>query len=146
MSENIVMDIQFIINEFDEDYLVATLKLFLEETYPDNLNKMEDGYSTRDLKKIKIAAHTVKSSSGYLACNYFSKQCEKMEAYAKNGSWEDVDNFWKEFRTNYELLFLYAKKINDEYSKKREDENNLSNLLDEEMNKAENELESNFLF
>ena len=144
MSENIVLDIQFIIDEFDENYLVSTLKLFLEETYPDNLNKMEDGYTNRDIKKIKVAAHTVKSSSGYLACKYFSKQCEKMEAFAKNGNWEEVDNFWKEFRTNYELLYNYAKKVFDEYSKKREDEY----IREEELKKAEIEsdkLESKFM-
>ena len=131
MSENVTINCEKIIDDFDEDYLVSTLKLFLEETYVDNLNKMEEGYLNKDKSKIKVAAHTVKSCSGYLECPYFSKQCEKMEEMAKNGTWDDVEAFWKEFRNNYGVLYDKAKKAYDDFSKKREDENNLNSIMEE---------------
>jgi HPt (histidine-containing phosphotransfer) domain-containing protein len=131
MSELITINTEKIIDDFDEDYLISTIKLFLEETYVDNLNKMEEGYKNKDKSKIKVAAHTVKSSSGYLGCPYFSKQCEKMEEIAKNGTWDDVEGFWKEYRTNYELLHNCAKKVYDEFTKKREDDNAYDNIMED---------------
>jgi len=48
MSELITINTEKIIDDFDEDYLISTIKLFLEETYVDNLNKMEEGYKNKD--------------------------------------------------------------------------------------------------
>lgn len=117
--DQIKIDGKKMIDEFDEDYFISTLKLFIDETYVVNLNTLEEGYRIKDKSKIKIAAHTVKSSSGYLYCDYFANQCMRMEAIAKEGTWEDIEAFWVEFRTNFELLYNEAKRLYEEELERR---------------------------
>jgi valyl-tRNA synthetase len=68
---------------------------------------------------MKIAVHTLKSTSRYLCCEYFALKCQDIEDIIKN-AWEQIDKVYDEYIQCYEWFYEDAKQIYETRFKEKE--------------------------
>ena len=67
------------------DLTARVLGLFRDET-PSSLQAVEAGITSGDLEAVRIAAHTLKSSSAYVGARELSETCAQIERAARDGN------------------------------------------------------------
>ena len=70
------------------DLAARVLGLFRAET-PASLAAMEAGVDDSDLEAVRIAAHTLKSSSAYVGARELSDTCAQIERAAREGNFPE---------------------------------------------------------
>ena len=71
------------------DILGKIVGMYLDKT-PSLISDIETGIASNDAAKVKMAAHTLKSSSAYLGATTLADLCNKMEAKAANDDLADA--------------------------------------------------------
>ena len=71
------------------DILGKIINMYLEKT-PSLISDIEDGIAANDAAKVKMAAHTLKSSSAYLGATTLADLCNKLEYKAANDDLVDA--------------------------------------------------------
>ena len=67
------------------DLVARVVDLFHDET-PRLLQSIHDGLDASDLESVRVAAHTLKSSSAYVGAREFSESCSRIERSARDGN------------------------------------------------------------
>ena len=70
------------------DLTARVLGLFRAES-PSSITAMEDGVAENDLEAVRIAAHTLKSSSAYVGARELSDICAQIERAAREGNFPE---------------------------------------------------------
>lgn len=71
------------------DILGKIVNMYLDKT-PQLIADIEEGLNTHDAARVKMAAHSLKSSSAYLGGTTLADQCNKLEAKAANDDLADA--------------------------------------------------------
>ena len=128
------LDIALAIEEFEEETVDKNLRLLIMDHYQYFRNEIQHAKKVKDTTKMKIAVHTLKSTSRYLCCEYFALKCQDIEDMIKN-AWEQIDKVYDEFIQCYEWFYEDAKeKYETKFKEKEKNET-------EEMPKAEEKIE-----
>jgi len=72
------------------DILARIVNMYLEKT-PELIGSIREGVVANDAEKVKIAAHTLKSSSAYVGAAQLAEVCSRLESKASNEELADVD-------------------------------------------------------
>ena len=93
------------------DILGKIVNMYLDKT-PELIADIEGGIAANDAARVKMAAHTLKSSSAYLGATTLADQCNKLETKAANDdladSNENVDNINTGFKALCEQIKKFA--------------------------------------
>lgn len=99
------------IRELDEDGGDALLSEILAAYYascPDLLAQLEDGLTSSSVDKVRMAAHTLKSSSANLGALLLSELCRQAEHAAREGDLTRVQALapaiWQAYQQTCEAL------------------------------------------
>ena len=76
------------------DILARLVNIYLDKT-PVLIADIEAGVSANDAERVKLAAHTLKSSSAYLGATSLADQCNKLEEKAANDDLSTAGNHLK---------------------------------------------------
>ena len=66
------------------DILARIVNMYVEKS-PELISAIEEGVAANDCDKVKMAAHTLKSSSAYVGASALAEVCSKIESKAVNG-------------------------------------------------------------
>jgi hypothetical protein len=102
------LDIALAIDEFEEENVDKNLRLLIMDYYMYFKTEIEHAKKVKDTTKMKIAVHTLKSTSRYLCCEYFALKCQDIEDIIKN-AWDQMDKNYEEFIQCYEWFYEDAK-------------------------------------
>jgi len=72
------------------DILARIVNMYLQKT-PELIGNIREGVASNDAEKVKIAAHTLKSSSAYVGAAQLAEVCSRLESKASNEELTDVD-------------------------------------------------------
>lgn len=93
------------------DILGKIINMYLDKT-PELIADIEGGIAANDAARVKMAAHTLKSSSAYLGATTLADQCNRLETKAANedlsDSSENVDNINTGFQELCEKIKKFA--------------------------------------
>ena len=91
------------------DILGKIVGMYLEKT-PSLIEDIETGIAANDAAKVKMAAHTLKSSSAYLGATTLADLCNKLESKAANDDLADanVETISQGFEAVSEKIKQYA--------------------------------------
>jgi hypothetical protein len=103
-KEQCKLDIALAIEEFEEENVDKNLRLLIMDHYQYFRNEIQHAKKVKDTTKMKIAVHTLKSTSRYLCCEYFALKCQNIEDIIKNAS-EQIDKVYDEFIQCYEWFY-----------------------------------------
>ena len=81
IDENALRAIEALQRPGKPDLLVRIVGLFKTET-PKTLSSMIEGIDTMDMEVVRVAAHTLKSSSAYIGALELSERCKELERAA----------------------------------------------------------------
>ena len=87
----------------DEEFEQDILDTFLE-TAPDLLEALQSAIAASDAAALRHASHTLKGSSRSIGGQPFSKICEAIEAFAKQGDVDSALPIVPELFASYERL------------------------------------------
>lgn len=107
-KEKCKLDIALAIEEFEEESVDKNLRLLIMDHYQYFRNEIQHAKKVKDTTKMKIAVHTLKSTSRYLCCEYFALKCQDIEDMVKN-TWEQIDKVYEEFMQCYDWFYEDAK-------------------------------------
>lgn len=92
------------------DILAKIVNMYLDKT-PELIADIEQGIAANDAARVKMAAHTLKSSSAYLGGTTLSAQCNKLEAKAANEDLADSATDVSLISTGFDELCVQIKKF-----------------------------------
>jgi HPt (histidine-containing phosphotransfer) domain-containing protein len=81
IDENALKMIEALQRPGKPDLLARIVGLFKTET-PKTLSSMVDGIDSMDMEEVRVAAHTLKSSSAYIGALELSERCKALERAA----------------------------------------------------------------
>jgi HPt (histidine-containing phosphotransfer) domain-containing protein len=113
------LDIELAIEEFELENVDKSLRLLIMDHYQYFRNEIQHAKKVKDTTKMKIAVHTLKSTSRYLCCEYFALKCQDIEDIIKN-AWEQIDKVYDEYIQCYEWFYEDAKQIYETRFKEKE--------------------------
>jgi hypothetical protein len=102
------LDIALAIEEFEEEAVDKNLRLLIMDYYQYFRNEIQHAKKVKDTTKMKIAVHTLKSTSRYLCCEYFALKCQDIEDMVKK-TWEQIDKVYEEFMQCYDWFYEDAR-------------------------------------
>jgi len=85
------------------DILSRLVNIYLDKT-PVLIADIEAGVSANDADRVKLAAHTLKSSSAYLGATSLADQCNKLEQIAANNDLSTAGNYLKTISDGFEAV------------------------------------------
>ncbi len=85
------------------DILARLVNLYLDNT-PVLIADIRDGVSANDADRVKMAAHTLKSSSAYLGATSLADQCDKLEQKAANNDLSKAGSYIETITTGFEAV------------------------------------------
>jgi hypothetical protein len=103
-KEQCKLDIALAIEEFEEEAVDKNLRLLIMDHYQYFRNEIQHAKKVKDTTKMKIAVHTLKSTSRYLCCEYFALKCQDIEDMVKT-TWEKIDKVYEEFMQCYDWFY-----------------------------------------
>ncbi len=92
------------------DILARIVNMYLEKT-PELITDIEQGVAANDAARVKMAAHTLKSSSAYLGATTLAAQCNTLEAKAANEDLSDSSTDVSIISSGFDELCLQIKKF-----------------------------------
>ncbi|MCD4672068.1 MAG: response regulator [Anaerolineaceae bacterium] len=108
---------QQLITQFIEEFgdngleiLQELIELFLEEA-PKDMQKMRQALDAQDIEKLRIAAHTLKGSSGHLGARKLSRVCKDLGMAARQGDLSSAPELCQQVEDDYEQLEIALKEI-----------------------------------
>ena len=84
--------------------------MYLDKT-PELIADIEGGIAENDAARVKMAAHTLKSSSAYLGATTLADQCNKLETKAANDDLADSNENVENINTGFKALSEQIKKF-----------------------------------
>jgi HPt (histidine-containing phosphotransfer) domain-containing protein len=107
---------------FSDEVVDKTLTLFVQEYYQHFKEELESARRNKDITKIKISVHTLKSTSRYLCCEYFALKCQKIEDLVKV-CLDEIEKQFDEYLQCFSWLYDDAKNQYDiRFKEKKEKE------------------------
>jgi hypothetical protein len=111
-------DCHFNLEEADENFsetvVDKNLTLFVTDYYQYFKQELETARKNKDITKIKISVHTLKSTSRYLCCEYFAEKSQKIEDV--NGkALSEIEKVYDEYLKCFDYLYEDAK---DQFEKR----------------------------
>jgi len=76
----------------DSDSLLRSIITLYLDSSTEQMREIRSGAEARDAETLRRAAHTLKSPSGYLGAMTLLEMCREMEALAKTGALDGVDD------------------------------------------------------
>lgn len=89
--------------ELLEDEFPSFLDMFFSENQ-DALDKIKNGIESQDAPAIRAAAHTLKSSSGYIGAIKLAKLAQDIETHASTGSTKNLSVMFTESQDIFDTL------------------------------------------
>lgn len=93
------------------DILARIVNMYIEKS-PELITAIEEGVAANDCDKVKMAAHTLKSSSAYVGASTLAEVCNQVEAKAANDELnsvgDDIQNITSGFTSVVEQIKQYA--------------------------------------
>ncbi len=93
------------------DILARIVKMYMDKS-PELITAIEEGIAANDCDRVKMAAHTLKSSSAYVGASGLSEVCSRVEAKAANdelgNAAEDVQKISIGFHSVVDQIKQYA--------------------------------------
>ena len=85
------------------DILARLVTVYLEKT-PALIADIRAGLSTDDAERVKMAAHTLKSSSAYLGATTLADQCNKLEQKAAGNDLSSAGKYVEAIATGFQAV------------------------------------------
>lgn len=85
------------------DILARIINMYLEKS-PTLIADIKEGIAANDTDRVKLAAHTLRSSSAYLGASKLADQCTKLERKAANNQLSRVGSHVKSITDGYEAV------------------------------------------
>lgn len=85
------------------DIVARLVTVYLDKS-PTLIADIQAGVSANDADKVKMAAHTLKSSSAYLGASTLADQCNKLEQKAATNDLSDAGKHVKAIATGYQVV------------------------------------------
>jgi HPt (histidine-containing phosphotransfer) domain-containing protein len=114
------LDIALAIDEFEEENVDKNLRLLVQDYYQYYRTEIEHAKKVKDTTKMKLAVHTLKSTSRYLCCEYFALKCQNIEDIVKH-TWDQIDKIYEEFIQCYEWFYEDAREKYETMQKEKEE-------------------------
>jgi len=92
------------------DILGKIINMYLDKT-PELIADIEGGIAANDATRVKMAAHTLKSSSAYLGATTLAEQCNRLEAKAANEDLSDSSENVENINSGFQQLCEQIKKF-----------------------------------
>lgn len=92
------------------DILAKIVNMYLDKT-PELIADIEQGIAANDAARVKMAAHTLKSSSAYLGGTTLAAQCNKLESKAANDDLAESSSDVATISTGFDELSAQIKKF-----------------------------------
>ena len=92
------------------DILGKIINMYLDKT-PELIADIEGGIAANDAARVKMAAHTLKSSSAYLGATTLADQCNKLETKAANEDLVDSSESVANINAGFQALCEEIKKF-----------------------------------
>ena len=93
------------------DILARIVNMYMEKS-PELISAIREGAAANDCDKVKMAAHTLKSSSAYVGASAMAEACSRVEAKATNDQLgeaaDDIENVSSGFTSTVEQIKQYA--------------------------------------
>ena len=93
------------------DILARIVNMYMEKS-PELISAIREGAAANDCDKVKMAAHTLKSSSAYVGASAMAEACSRVEAKASNDQLgeaaDDIENVSSGFTSTVEQIKQYA--------------------------------------
>jgi len=93
------------------DILARIVNMYMEKS-PELISAIHEGVAANDCDKVKMAAHTLKSSSAYVGASAMAEACSRVEAKASNDQLgeaaDDIENVSSGFTSTVEQIKQYA--------------------------------------
>ena len=93
------------------DILARIVNMYMEKS-PELISAIREGVAANDCDKVKMAAHTLKSSSAYVGASAMAEACSRVEAKASNDQLgeaaDDIENVSSGFTSTVEQIKQYA--------------------------------------
>ncbi|MBX2884089.1 MAG: response regulator [Granulosicoccus sp.] len=85
------------------DIVKKVIKVYFDKS-PALVQDIVKGFAAGDLKQVKEAAHSLKSSSAYVGADNISERCKRIEVAAHNGSLEEVQEIVDSLEADYSAI------------------------------------------
>ena len=93
------------------DILARIVNMYMEKS-PELISAIQEGVAANDCDKVKMAAHTLKSSSAYVGASAMAEACSRVEARAANDELSDaagdIENISNGFTSTVNQIKQYA--------------------------------------
>ncbi len=93
------------------DILARIVNMYIEKS-PELITSIQEGVAANDCDKVKMAAHTLKSSSAYVGASSLAEVCSRVEARASKDELgdaaDDINNITTGFTSVVEQIKKYA--------------------------------------
>lgn len=92
------------------DILGRIVTIYLDKT-PELISEIKSGVAANDATTVKMAAHSLKSSSAYLGATGLADQCNQLEAKASNDDLSEAEEHVDAIAAGFEAAVGQLKKI-----------------------------------
>lgn len=92
------------------DILAKIVNMYLTKT-PELIADIECGIAESDSAKVKMAAHTLKSSSAYVGATTLADQCNKLESKAANDELSETEAHIEAINTGFNAVAVQIKQF-----------------------------------
>ncbi len=98
----------------DKELLLELLDIY-QEDFVSKRQALAEGIATKDLVKVKEAAHSMKGASGNISAKPMHATCLAIEQLAKSNSTDGMDALLKNVDEYFVQIQAYAKKLKIEF-------------------------------
>lgn len=106
----VIRELRLLQDEADPDLLLVLIGMYLDTT-PRRLDRLAQAILARDSLKVANVAHDLKSSSANLGVVELRDLCFKVEASAKAGDWEALEEHREKLSAQYQAAKKELEKI-----------------------------------
>jgi len=85
------------------DILARIVNMYMEKS-PELITAIKEGVAANDCDKVKMAAHTLKSSSAYVGATALAEVCNRIESKAANGELAETAEDITQVNTGFESV------------------------------------------
>ncbi len=103
LDQSVLDGLRELQEEGEPDFLTELIDIFLEDS-ASLVQELNDAVNAQDLSRVRMAAHTLKGSSGNLGANLFSKICYEMELSARNDDLSGAEKILPTLTREYDMV------------------------------------------
>ncbi len=98
----------------DESEIIAELIQAYGDESINLINTLMEAVSTSDAKKLKQAAHSLKSSSGNLGATQLARLCQTLEQHAQNNELTNSPAIFAQVEVEYQRVIMVLQRVQDQ--------------------------------